>query len=451
MSSNNSGYSLRQRLGWQLLLAIGLALGGLFILLDVWVDRAIYTQFDQFLAARAQALAQTIDRIPADNNHPGYELAGHAEFHARFDAAGQLLHASGNSGQQPLQLPPTRQAHTAVFSNLPLPDGHRGRAIVLPLADGGWLMLAAERESWDATEWHVHLTLLAGAIIAIALPLALAFWLLQRAFAPIQHAGEQLRQLPPDALPASMPSPLPTELQPYVPATQGALEQLAEAVERERRLSRNIAHELRTPLAEIRLSAENALHSNNTRHWHDSLEAILDINGHMERSVHALLALARHESGQMAPALDPLDLSALIRHQCGHLPLACQPRLQLLLPDELWIHSDPDMLERILSNLLHNACQYAPGSTPIRLDTAWQQGQLWLQLHNAAPDLVAEDLRHFGEHYWRKPETADAAAGTHAGLGLALARAISKVLGQQLHFQLANSTLTVRLGPLPLL
>ncbi len=453
MSSSEIGrsYSLQRRLAWQLLLAIGLSLGALFVFLDVLVDRAIYAQFEQFLSARAEALAAYARPEQPEARLPDYELAGHAEFFARYDAHGHLRQASANSQGRALHLPAGRSHETATFVDLPLPDGHRGRAIVLPLMDGGWLVLASERESWDVTEWYVHLALLGGCLLAVALTLLLCFWLLERAFAPVQREGERLRQLPADALSSPPREPLPSELLPYTSAMQQALGKLAEAVARERRLSRNIAHELRTPLAEIRLLCENALQSGDSHDLQASLAATLDINAHMERRVQALLALARYESGQLAPARDPLDLAALVRHVCQHLPADGRSRVQLQLPDELWVHADPDMLECILGNLLHNACEYAPGHTPIHIDRCKEGNGHWLQLHNATEHLLAEHVRHFGEHYWRNPAHADGRHTSHTGLGLALSRAMAQALGLQLHFALNGQMLTARLGPLPLI
>ena len=97
MSSNRPrAWSLRTRLLWQLVLAIGLLLGGLFLVLDVLVDRAMFRQLDQFLDARASALAQQlqVDDDPRAHILPAWDIAGHTDFFAIYDAGGHLRAAT---------------------------------------------------------------------------------------------------------------------------------------------------------------------------------------------------------------------------------------------------------------------------------------------------------------------------------------------------------------------
>ncbi|MFZ2235262.1 MAG: histidine kinase dimerization/phospho-acceptor domain-containing protein, partial [Dokdonella sp.] len=313
-------WSLQRRLTWQLTLAIGVLLGGLFLVLDVLVDRAMYAQLDQFLAARAEGFAkQVAEHDPQELPRllPTYDLAGHAEFFALYDADRRLRLASANSGEGALSLPESDGLPN--FHDTLLPDGHRGRAVVLRLQqgriNGGWLVLATERESWDRTERNLHVVLLSGIALAIVLAVLICLWLLRQAFSSMYAEGERLSRLRVDEDAAPATKHLPRELRPYAVAVRDALRRLMKAAERERRFSRDIAHELRTPLAEIRASAEHALDAGDTHALRAGLQATLAANARMERGIQALLALARYESGQIAPALDPLDLASLLRQQ----------------------------------------------------------------------------------------------------------------------------------------
>ena len=106
-STEPRGWSLRTRLVWQLVLAIGLLLGGLFLVLDVLVDRAMYRQLDQFLAARTGALVRQLgaEAHSLDEVLPAWDIAGHTDFFAIYDARGRLQAASMNSGDRPLRAP----------------------------------------------------------------------------------------------------------------------------------------------------------------------------------------------------------------------------------------------------------------------------------------------------------------------------------------------------------
>ncbi len=448
------GWSLQRRLMWRLALAIGLLLGGLFVVFDVMVDRAMYAHLDQFLAARAQAFAGQIaghDPEQLRKLLPAYDLAGHAEFFALFDADGRLLLASVNSAKRTLSLP------TAVgsphFYDTQLPDGHRGRAVALRLQQNrtrGWrLVLATERESWDRTERTLHGVLLGGIVLAIVLAVLLCVWLLRQAFSGMRAEGERLSGLHGGEDASLATEHLPRELRPYAVAVRDALQRLMNAAERERRLSRDVAHEMRTPLAEIRASAEHALDADDPPALRTGLHAALAANARMERGIQALLALARFESGQVTPAPDPLDLVSLLRQQVRGLAQAegfdAGRRFVMDLPPAVWIHSDVGMLERILTNLLHNAHEYGSAEAPVRVWIETQDGAHTLCIRNDAPGLDADDVVRFGERYWRgRGEDADAG---HAGLGLALATAMAEALGLRLGFALERDAVVARLGP----
>lgn len=448
-------WSLQKRLTWQLTLAIGVLLGGLFLVLDVLVDRAMYAQLDQFLAARAEAFAKQVpehDPQELPGLLPTHDLAGHAEFFALYDADRKLRLTSANSGEGALSLPKSEGLPN--FHDVLLPDSHRGRAVVLRLQRGrflgGWLVLATERETWDRTEATVHGVLLSGTALAIVLAVLLCLWLLRQAFSSIRAEGERLVGLRIDEDATLATRHLPSELRPYAMAVRDALRRLMMAAERERRFSRDIAHELRTPLAEVRASAEHALDANDAHDLRTGLKAILAANSRMERGIQALLALARYESGQIAPALDPLDLASLLRQQVHGLAQAegfdAKQHFDMDLPSAVWVHSDVGMLERILTNLLHNAYEYGSHETPARVWIETHEGAHTLCFRNAAPEIDAEDISRFGERYWRG-RGADGDAG-HAGLGLALASAMAEALGLNLAFALEEGAVVARLGTL---
>lgn len=448
MSSNRPrAWSLRTRLLWQLVLAIGLLLGGLFLLLDVLVDRAMFRQLDQFLDSRASALAQQLqaDDDPRAYILPAWDIAGHTDFFAIYDAGGRLCAASMNSGNGALHLPASARG------DILLPDGHAGHYRVLPLAAGrfagGRLVMATERESWDRTERRMHGVLLAGTLAAIAVAVLLCLLLVRQAFV---HMAREAQRLPHDGPPEpGLLASTPRELHPFVEAAHEALRRSWRMAERERRLSRSVAHELRTPVAEIAAVTELAQRGDDPAALRQALASVRDTNARMQRGIEALLALARFESGQEAPQVDPLDLAALLRQLVGSGGEEWESgRLRLLLPVEAWVVCDAGMLERIATNLLHNAIEYGDGDAPVEAALERATDGWWLQVRNRATGLADADLARFGERHWRGDREADA---RHAGLGLALVRAMVAALGLQLRFTLQEGQLQAALGPIPAL
>ena len=219
--------------------------------------------------------------------------------------------------------------------------------------------------------------------------------------------------------------------------------------ERERRLSRSVAHELRTPVAEIAAVTELAQRRHDVEGLRQALDSVRDVNARMQRGIEALLALARFESGQEAPQVDPLDLAALLRQLAGSGGEEWEAgRLRLLLPVEAWVVCDAGMLERIATNLLLNAMEYGDADAPVEAALEQATDGWWLQVRNRATGLADADLARFGERHWRGDREADA---RHAGLGLALVRAMAAALGLQLRFTLQEGQLQAALGPIPAL
>ncbi|HQE08626.1 histidine kinase dimerization/phospho-acceptor domain-containing protein [Thermomonas sp.] len=445
MSSNKPHrWSLRTRLLWQLVLAIGVLLGGLFLTLDALVDRAMFQQLDQVLSSRAASLARQLQNSdePLPAVLPAWDIAGHTEFFAVYDVRGRLRAASINSGRTPLALPAT----TARSGNVLLPDGHRGRYHVVLLQRGafakGRLLVATERESWDSTERRMHGVLLLGILAAVIAAVLLCLLVVRQAFRTITREAQRLPQDGPPVQGAL--NETPQELQPFVEAAHAALRNSWAMAERERRVSRSVAHELRTPVAEIAAVTELAQSQQDADVLKRALTTVHATNVRMQRGIEALLALARFESGQEPPQTDPLDAAALLRQLAASL---AQPRLHLQLPAEAWVVCDAGMLERIAANLLHNALEYGDADAPVQLGLQLDGGW-WLHVRNRASHLREEDVRHFGERHWRGQCDGDP---QHAGLGLALVLAMAHALGLQLHFDLHAGELQARLGPIPAL
>jgi two-component system sensor histidine kinase QseC len=211
------------------------------------------------------------------------------------------------------------------------------------------------------------------------------------------------------------------------------MRRLFDARDRERRFSRAVAHELRTPLAEMRMLADVGAISDSLDKTKQSLREVSRTADELQRIVDTLLALARYESGQESPQFEPVDLAGETRRLVRRYEELARGRsltLQVQLPDERWIVADQSLLQRLLANLLANAVAHAPnGSTvEVRLGSAGP-----LHIRNAAPHLEQRDVAHLAESFYRKGTRGE---GVHAGLGLPLATSIAKVSKLRLDLQL---------------
>jgi len=246
-----------------------------------------------------------------------------------------------------------------------------------------------------------------------------------------------------DATSLSEPFPLdgvPDELTPICVRLNGLLRRLEDAFRRERRFSADVAHELRTPIAELRALAEVAIKwPGDTRAAAGVYRDTLAIAAQMERVVTTLLALGRFEADRLEATFEPVDLCAAVRsawHPIARLADSRGLSVNFDVPQAAPVRADPAMINAIAANLLSNAVEYCPrGGT---VDCAIRPGPAVtaLCISNTNDSLTADDLPNLLEPFWRKdPSRSDS---THSGLGLSLVAAYAKVIGAALEVKLTD-------------
>jgi two-component system sensor histidine kinase QseC len=288
-----------------------------------------------------------------------------------------------------------------------------------------------------------------GATLAIATVAAVSV-MVRRGLRPLATLARHAEKIDASSLQLRFPTEnIPSELLPIAQRLNDLLARLEASFARERRFSADVAHELRTPIAELRALAEVALK------WPDdvnqtALKEALQIALQMESIANGLMALARLEGSLHSVQPERVSLGAIVAE--AYQPLAAKARAKQLavefaVPEATCWFTDRAMLRSILSNLLFNAVEHtAPGTsvtTRIEKNGAGER----LLISNPSNGLAPEDVPHLFERFWQK----DAARSSpdHSGLGLALARAYAQALGlkleaelnhMQIIFSLSNAT-----------
>lgn len=198
----------------------------------------------------------------------------------------------------------------------------------------------------------------------------------------------------------------------------------------QRQLLRDVSHELRSPLARLRIAlalTERADAATRESYWPrlgqecDRLEALIS----------EILALARLDAEP--GAAQPINLDELLRkvQDDAHLDAPEQP-LSIQLQSGLQLNGWPDMLQRALDNLLRNALRFNPTGQSIEISAYREGEQLCLSVRDHGPGAAPEHLSRLGEPFFRAPGQTSSGHG----LGLAIARRAAERHGGQL--ELAN-------------
>jgi len=217
-------------------------------------------------------------------------------------------------------------------------------------------------------------------------------------------------------------------LKPIAGRLNELLGRLEQSFERERRFSADLAHELRTPIAELRNLAECALK------WPESREPgtdteVLAVARHMEALTTSMLALSRGGSGQAITAADPIRLDQLIEEVWVGFAERAEAK-GLTVARELTagiVIADATLMRSILSNLFDNAVEYTSAGHKIEIVLEIEAGAATLTVTNPAAGLNANDTAKLFDPFWRKE--ASRSGGQHVGLGLALARTFATAMG----------------------
>ena len=294
------------------LLGTALALGGAGAAVTLAAASAALAE-----ALRAKALAistltsPTADGVQVaftDHFMRGFDDHNPRDFFEIWDSSGRPLARSESLGQGDLPRP-ARLGEKAFFWRQQLPPQRSGRAIgfsfapktpkASPSAVPVFLVVASDCSGLNEDLWQlVAIAAASGAVL-----LGATFWLIPRALReglrPLERLGERAAAIDSHSLATRFSvSDLPEELRPIAIRLNDLLGRIEDSFERERRFSADLAHELRTPLAELRSLVECSLRWPETRDP-DEHHEILAISGQMEGIVSHLLALARGEQGEV--------------------------------------------------------------------------------------------------------------------------------------------------------
>jgi heavy metal sensor kinase len=193
------------------------------------------------------------------------------------------------------------------------------------------------------------------------------------------------------------------------------------------------SHELRAPIAVMRLEVERALgRQRSDAEYREVLEWLRDDVDHLGRIVDQLLALTRADSGMLRPALRPVNVADLLNEAAAHwAPAAAEKRVAIeleLAPGVAWIAADAVLLRRVLDNLLDNAIRYAPAGSAVRVRASRSGPDVDFEVVDNGPG-VAPGFRPRLFSRFGRADGARSGADVGLGLGLALSAAIARAHG----------------------
>ena len=194
----------------------------------------------------------------------------------------------------------------------------------------------------------------------------------------------------------------------------------------------NVSHDLRTPIASLKALVDTLLagaleDETVARDFLSRMEVEVD---DLARLVEELLELSRAESRRIELHQIPADIGNLLRRVAARLRPHAEPKmitLQISVPDDLprgFI--DPERIEQVLVNLLHNAIKFSPESSEIRLAARQDEDDIEISVSDSGPGIPPDELDRVFERFYK---TEKSRSDTGSGLGLAIARHLVQLHG----------------------
>ncbi len=190
----------------------------------------------------------------------------------------------------------------------------------------------------------------------------------------------------------------------------------------------NVSHELRTPMTSIRGFIEGILDGTIPAERHrDYLNIVKDETNRLNRLVNDLLDLARMEAGEVVLNYKEFDINELIRRCIIKLEnLIVQKGLQFEASFEeegMMVYADPDAIERVIINLVHNAVKFTPEGGKIKINTQNHKGKIYVSVKDSGIGISKEELELIWERFY-KSDKSRGGDKTGTGLGLAIVKNI---------------------------
>jgi len=266
--------------------------------------------------------------------------------------------------------------------------------------------------------------------IAVMMPILMlvVWWVVSGSLQPVARVRSQVASRQADDLSPVSDTGLPDEVRPLVQELNLLFGRVRTAFEAQQNFVADAAHELRTPLAALRLQAQSLDRADTPEARRVAVSRLTAGIDRATRLVEQLLILARQEATAAegtAAKTRPVDLADLARRTAADLAGVAAAKgvdLGLQQADPASVDGQPDALQILLRNLVDNAVKYTPGGGTVDISVLSGAGTVAVQVEDSGPGIPPDERERVFDRFYRV--AGSEAAGS--GLGLAIIKAIAE-------------------------
>lgn len=301
---------------------------------------------------------------------------------------------------------------------------------------GAWLAMQDSLSDTRVPADEVHDTLdefawtiILASPIVFVLAAAGGYVMSRRALDPVDRITQTARLINAHSLAERLPlRGVDDELERLSETLNGMFGRLEDAFRRIRQFTADASHELRTPVAIIRSTAEITRAQPRTAvEYAAALDRIVAETERTSRLIDDLLLLARADADADPAMMEPMDLAELLRDACeeGRMQAdAASLQFTSELPPTCAMVGDPERLRRLFVILLDNAVKYTPTPGAVSVTMRVRHALVDVEIRDTGVGIVADDLAHIFERFYRVAVDRSRTTGG-VGLGLSIAQWIA--------------------------
>lgn len=408
--------SLRLRVTLVAVLAVAVGLTAAATLLVLSLRAGLVSGLDDAAGARAAEAAGALGR---DDLSAAVSTVGVDSLVQVLDPDGTVLAGSpGLDGSRPLVAwPVAAGAHRQPDVSIAERDA---RVLSLTAAGGRVVVVVSPLADVQESTTQLVYRLLVGGPVLLALICAAVWVLVGYALRTVERLREQVAQLSAVGLDRRVELPAARdEVRQLAVTMNDLLDRRQGAAAAQRRFVADAAHELRSPLAALHTRLEVSERAGDPDGWRRAAPVLVRDAERLGQLIDDLLALARLDESPRLPHPVPVDLDEIVFTEVARVRAAGGVVLDTRNVSAALLRGDPDLLRRVVGNLLGNAVRHADHR--VRVSVSTSDGQVELVVADDGPGIpVAERERVFQRFH--RLDAARARDGGGSGLGLAIVR-----------------------------
>ncbi|WP_263264569.1 ATP-binding protein [Pseudomonas sp. RIT-PI-S] len=425
-----------------------LILGGAFVLIwalaAAWMFRDLRGQMmfslDQRLVASARMVAGLVQQLPQPlNSMQGARISADQAsipdgMACRVSSLRGEILATSQQGVEASLGEEGSGFHDQLI------DGEHWRSFTLSHGDVR-ITTADRQQEREALNRSVLLAASVPVLMALFGSLGVLWLGVGQGLAPLNRIRDALTRRSPDSLEPLRVRPLPTELRPLVDTQNQLFLRIAQAIERERRLTDDAAHELRSPLTAIKTHLQVARMTGGSAR-ETALANAEEGADRLHRTLEQLLLLARVEGRLAFEEGSHCAIAEVARLAINDTTAGDSQRIEAELADgsaQAPLGVPLTLAVAALRNLLDNALHHGGSERPVRLEVSQEGEHALFRVRDRGPGITSDELAHLTERFWRSAHSQG------CGLGLAIVQAIVQRCQGRLDFHALPDGLQVDL------